>query len=156
MHVAMIILQVKNCLQNALSVDRFLPIMSLLNIFCSRPSFRCFLFQFRWLSMLSSYFDIGLPLGLFPVSFNFITTLRIDAPSILMSSSTFQYLSANAQTCQVSRNFRESPEMEHDLQVSRKCSNISRNLIDLHFSAKKHAFGVNSRGFWCEFERILV
>ena len=135
MHVAMIILQVKNCLQNALSVDRFLPIMSLLNIFCSRPSFRCFLFQFRWLSMLSSYFDIGLPRGLFPFSFNFIT---IDAPSILMSSSTFQYLSANAQTCQVSRNFRESPEMEHDLQVSRKCSKISRNLIDLLFFRKKN------------------
>ena len=31
------------------------------------------------------------------------------------------------QTCQVSRNFRECPETEHDLQVSRKCYKISRN-----------------------------
>ena len=60
------------------------------------------------------------------------------------------------QTCQVSRNFRESPEIEHDLQVSRKCYKISRNLgsfINLIFSAKKHAFCVNPRGFWCESEK---
>ena len=38
------------------------------------------------------------------------------------------------QTCQVSLNLRESPEMAGDLQVSRKCQKISRNrgnLIDL-------------------------
>ena len=60
------------------------------------------------------------------------------------------------RTCQVSRNFRESPEMEHDLQVSRKCHKISRNLrnlIDLIFFCKKHAFGVNARRFWCESEK---
>ena len=56
------------------------------------------------------------------------------------------------QTCQVSRNFRESPEMEHDLQVSRKCYKISRNLgslINLIFFCKKACF-------WCESGRILV
>ena len=40
------------------------------------------------------------------------------------------------QTCQVSRNFRESPEIVHDLQVLRKCYKSSRNLgnlIDLLF-----------------------
>ena len=31
------------------------------------------------------------------------------------------------QTCQVSRNFRESPEMGRDLQVSRNCKENSRN-----------------------------
>ena len=31
------------------------------------------------------------------------------------------------QTCQVSRNFRESPEMAGDLQLSRKCKQMSRN-----------------------------
>ena len=31
------------------------------------------------------------------------------------------------QTCQVSRNFRESPEMARDLQVSRNFKEISRN-----------------------------
>ena len=39
------------------------------------------------------------------------------------------------QTCQVSLNLRESPEMAGDLQVSRKCKKISRNwgnLIDLY------------------------
>ena len=36
-----------------------------------------------------------------------------------------------AQTCQVSRNFRESPEMTPDLQVSWKCPQISRNLGNL-------------------------
>ena len=35
------------------------------------------------------------------------------------------------QTCQVSRNFRESPEITPDLQVSRKCYKISRNLGNL-------------------------
>ena len=57
-----------------------------------------------------------------------------------------------SQTCQVSRNFREYPEMEHDLQVSRKCYKISRNLgnlIDLIFFCKKACFG-------CESERSLV
>ena len=47
-----------------------------------------------------------------------------------------------------SRNFRESPEILHDLQVSRKCYKISRNLgnlIDLLFSGKRHAFRVNPR-----------
>ena len=41
---------------------------------------------------------------------------------------------------QDSRNFRESPEMGHDLQVSRKCYKISRNLanlINLIFFSKK-------------------
>ena len=33
-------------------------------------------------------------------------------------------------TCQVARNVRESPEMEEDLQVSRKCYKISRNLVN--------------------------
>ena len=45
-------------------------------------------------------------------------------------------------------NFRESQEMAHDLQVSRQCYKISRNvgnLIDHIFSATKHAFGVNPR-----------
>ena len=46
------------------------------------------------------------------------------------------------QTCQVSQNFRDSPDMVHDLQVSRKClKKISRNLGNLT------AFGVNPRGF---------
>ena len=39
------------------------------------------------------------------------------------------------QTCQVCRNFRESPEMAGGLQVPRKCKKISRNgghLIDLY------------------------
>ena len=43
-------------------------------------------------------------------------------------------------TCQVSRNLRESPEMAHDLQVSRKCYKISRNLgnlVNLIFFCKK-------------------
>ena len=31
------------------------------------------------------------------------------------------------QTCQVSRNFRESPEMGRDLQVSRNCKENTRN-----------------------------
>ena len=35
------------------------------------------------------------------------------------------------QTCQVSRNFRESPEMGRDLQVSRNCKENSRNLGNL-------------------------
>ena len=50
--------------------------------------------------------------------------------------------------------------MEHDVQVSRKCYKISRNvgnLINLIFFCKKaSAFGVNPTGFWCESERILV
>ena len=43
------------------------------------------------------------------------------------------------QTWQVSRNFRESPEMARDLQVSRNCKKIFRNwgnLIDLLFFRK--------------------
>ena len=43
--------------------------------------------------------------------------------------------------------FRESPEMVHDLPVSRQCYKISRNignLIDLFFSVTKHVFYVNS------------
>ena len=53
---------------------------------------------------------------------------------------------------QVSRNFSESSEMEHDLQVSQKCYKISwnlGNLIDLMFFCKKACF-------WCESERIFV
>ena len=59
------------------------------------------------------------------------------------------------QTCQVSRNFRESPEIVHDLQVSRKCYKISRNLgnlIDFYLFAKimllvwiREVFDVNPR-----------
>ena len=50
------------------------------------------------------------------------------------------------QTSQVSRNFSESPEMVHDLQVSRQCYKMSgnvENLIDLLFFCNKNAVGVN-------------
>ena len=55
-----------------------------------------------------------------------------------------------SQTCQISRNFRESPEIVHDIQVSRKCYKISQrnlgNLIYLSFFCQKNqAFGVNPR-----------
>ena len=46
--------------------------------------------------------------------------------------------------------------MGHDLQVSRTCYQISRNLgnlINIIFFCKKHAFGVNPRGFWCESDK---
>ena len=69
-----------------------------------------------------------------------------------IASTTWEILLIMLQTCQVSRNFREFPEMEHDLQVSRKCHTISRNLgnlIDPIFFCKKACF-------WCESERILV
>ena len=49
-------------------------------------------------------------------------------------------VSLDSHNLRVSRNFRESPEMEHDLQVSRKCYKISRNLghlINLIFFCKK-------------------
>ena len=61
-----------------------------------------------------------------------------------------------SQTCQDSPNVRESPEMAHDLQVSRKCYKISRNLghlITLILFCKTHAFGVNPKGFRCESEK---
>ena len=57
-----------------------------------------------------------------------------------------------AQTCQVSQNFCESPEMAHGLQVSWKRYKISRklgNLINLIFFCKNTCF-------WCESERISV
>ena len=41
------------------------------------------------------------------------------------------YTDPTCPTSQVSRNFRESPEIEHDLQVSQKCYKISRNLGNL-------------------------
>ena len=56
------------------------------------------------------------------------------------------------KTCHVSRNFRESPEIVHDLQVSWKCSKISRNLwnlIDILVFCNKACF-------WCESERFLM
>ena len=63
------------------------------------------------------------------------------------------------QTCQVSRNFRESPEMVYDLQVSRKCYKKTRGMegISLIFYfLEKNAFGVNPRDFWCEQERCQM
>ena len=44
------------------------------------------------------------------------------------------------------RNSRESPEMVHDLQVSRKCYKISRNLGNLiAIGVNSEYFGVNPR-----------
>ena len=40
---------------------------------------------FRWLSMLSSHLSIGIPLGLFPIIFNFIATLSVDSSVTLWS-----------------------------------------------------------------------
>ena len=57
-----------------------------------------------------------------------------------------------AQTCQVSWNFGDFPEMTHDLQVSRQCYKNSQNvgnLVDLSFFCNKACF------CW-ESERILV
>ena len=67
----------------------------------------------------------------------------------------FLYTDHSSRTIDYTRgadlsNLRESPEMVHDLQVSRQCYTISLNvgrLIDLLFSATKHAFCVNPRGF---------
>ena len=56
------------------------------------------------------------------------------------------------QTCQVSRNVCESPEMVHDFHVSRRCYKISRNvgnLIDILFFC-------NKTRFWCECERLVA
>ena len=61
-----------------------------------------------------------------------------DTP-LLYILSGFSY----NQTCQVSRNFRESPEITPDLQVSRKCPKISRNLgnsSDFFCLSKKSLF----------------
>ena len=50
---------------------------------------------------------------------------------------SMQSLHTYTQTCQVSRNFRESPEMARDLQVSRNCKEIypppteSRRLLEI-------------------------
>ena len=55
------------------------------------------------------------------------------------------------QTWQVSRNFRESPEISPDLQVSRKCAKNSRNsgnLREILISAKKSSFPVGSCEMW--------
>ena len=57
------------------------------------------------------------------------------------------------QTCQVSQHFCESSEMVRDLEISWQCYTISRNLIELLFSATKHAFGVIPWGFRYESER---
>ena len=62
------------------------------------------------------------------------------------------YHITNRQTCQVSRNFREAPEMGLDLHVSRKCYKISRNLgnlINLIFFCKKSMLLVLIRVDFC-------
>ena len=57
-------------------------------------------------------------------------------------------LALPSQICQVSRNFREPPEIVHDLHVARKCYKISRNLGNSSvFLQTKHAFDMNPRGF---------
>ena len=53
--------------------------------FVPRTSFSDVFFPFRWLSMLSSHLSLGLPLGLFPVIFNFITTLSVDSSFLLVT-----------------------------------------------------------------------
>ena len=68
------------------------------------------------------------------------------------------------QTCQVSRNFRESPEISPDLQVSRKCEKNSGNLREIFIFRKKELFfgsilrnvglGVHSRGILRARKRI--
>ena len=65
-------------------------------------------------------------------------TLKLSVPSIISG-----VYARGSQTCQVSRNFRESPEITPDLQVSRKCDKISRNsgnVSDLLFLSKKCLF----------------
>ena len=85
-------------------------------------------------------------------------SVKSKHPCSLAMRSSFQTLTclsthfACFQIYQVSRNVRESLEMVHDLQASRKCYKISRNLgylIDILFFCKKACF-------WCESERILV
>ena len=56
--------------------------------------------------------------GLIPI---FTEKIRISPHDIVACLHT------HLQTCQVSRNFRESPEMGRDLQVSRNCKENSRN-----------------------------
>ena len=70
-----------------LSVGRahsFLPSHFFSKYFVARTSFRGVHFPFQWLSMLSSHLYIGLPLGLFPFIFNFITTISL---TLLLISS---------------------------------------------------------------------
>ena len=52
-----------------------------------------------------------------------------ESPHIANMESVFTGVIdyVDMQTCQVSRNFRESPEMGRDLQVSRNCKENSRN-----------------------------
>ena len=62
-------------LQSSQFSKHFAPVTSFSDVF----------FPFRWLSMLSIHLSLGLPLGLFPFLFNFITTLSIESSSLLMT-----------------------------------------------------------------------
>ena len=48
-------------------------------------------------------------------------------PTGAVTSRVVTRVEIHTQTCQVSRNFRESPEIGRDLQVSRNCKENSRN-----------------------------
>ena len=77
-----------------LSVDRDINVLEsclFSKYFVSRTSFRDVFFPFRWLSM-SSHLSLGLPLGLFPFIFNFITTLSVESSSLLMTWPNHQSL----------------------------------------------------------------
>ena len=67
----------------------------------------------------------------------------VEEGGVVTPSVSNATVASRGQTCQVSRNFRESPEITPDLQVSRKCYKISRNLgnlSDLLFFSKKSLF----------------
>ena len=65
------------------------------------------------------------------------------------SNTNLVHTFTQSQTCQVSRNIRESPEMVHDIQASQQCYKISRNVGNRLFFCKESCF-------WCESERVLV
>ena len=65
-----------------------------------------------------------------------------DFPHVCGTVDTYaneKWQGHSVQTCQVSRNFRESPEIGRDLQVSRNCKENSRNRVNLiaKFSLRK-------------------
>ena len=68
-----------------LSVDREINILQSCLFSKHFVSFSDVFFPFRWLLMLSSHLSLGLPLGVFPFIFNFITTLSVDSSPLLMT-----------------------------------------------------------------------
>ena len=76
----------KDLLHNSVDQEfNVLPSSRFSKHFVSMTSFSDVFFPLRWLSRLSSHLSLGLPLGLFPIVYIFITTLRVDSSSLLVT-----------------------------------------------------------------------